>query len=296
MEEIQIRSELEMLDLILKTAKDDERVRLVIMNGSRTSPNAPKDRFQDYDIVYIVKRLESFVSDHSWINIFGDPIMIQMPETHELIAPINDGRFNYQILFDDENRLDLTLIPIESLKDILQPDTQTKLLLDKDNIMLEIPPCNDSDYYITIPTQKLFNDCCNNFWWVLQNVAKGICRDELPYAMKMIEYDRTMLDCMASWFIGTTHGYQITTGKCGKYFKKYLDPDIYQMYCDTHSNSNYNNLWASVFTMCKLFRKLAFDVANYSGFSYKHEDDKNMTEYLGRVHALNTGNGLITKN
>jgi len=259
-----------MLDLIIDTARNDDRVRVVIMNGSRTSPNAPKDCFQDYDIVYIVQRLKSFMSDHSWIDLFGNLIMVQMPETHELIAPINDGRFNYQMLFDDDNRIDLTLIPIESYKIILQPDTQTKLLLDKDNIMLEIPPSSDLDYYITTPTQKLFNDCCNNFWWVLQNVAKGICRDEMPYAMKMIEYDRTMLDCMASWFIGTIHGYEISTGKCGRYYKKYLNPDIYQMYCDTYSDADYKHLWDSVFTMCKLFRKLGLEVASYFGFSYKH--------------------------
>jgi len=59
-----LRSEQGMLDLIINTAKDDERVRAVIMNGSRTSPYAPKDRFQDYDIVYIVKEMKTSVSDH----------------------------------------------------------------------------------------------------------------------------------------------------------------------------------------------------------------------------------------
>lgn len=34
-----MRSEKEMFDLILKVAKEDERVRAVYMNGSRTNPN-----------------------------------------------------------------------------------------------------------------------------------------------------------------------------------------------------------------------------------------------------------------
>ena len=38
-----MRSEKEMMDLILETAKNDERIRAVYMNGSRTNPNAPKD-------------------------------------------------------------------------------------------------------------------------------------------------------------------------------------------------------------------------------------------------------------
>ena len=50
-----MRSEQEMFDLILNTAREDKRIRAVYMNGSRTNPNAPKDIFQDYDIVYVVR-------------------------------------------------------------------------------------------------------------------------------------------------------------------------------------------------------------------------------------------------
>ncbi|MDP3177964.1 MAG: aminoglycoside 6-adenylyltransferase, partial [Spirochaetaceae bacterium] len=49
-----MRSEIEMLDLILDTAKGDERVRAVVMNGSRADPEAPRDILQDFDIVYLV--------------------------------------------------------------------------------------------------------------------------------------------------------------------------------------------------------------------------------------------------
>ena len=49
-----MRSEQEMLELIVDTAKRDGRIRAVIMNGSRANPNAPQDIFRDFDIVYIV--------------------------------------------------------------------------------------------------------------------------------------------------------------------------------------------------------------------------------------------------
>ena len=51
---IPTRSESQMLTLILNTAHADERIRAVIMNGSRANPAAPKDCFQDFDIVYVV--------------------------------------------------------------------------------------------------------------------------------------------------------------------------------------------------------------------------------------------------
>ena len=52
---LQMRTEKEMMDLILGVAKKDERIRAVYMNGSRTNPNAARDILQDYDIVYVVE-------------------------------------------------------------------------------------------------------------------------------------------------------------------------------------------------------------------------------------------------
>lgn len=45
------RSEQEMLDLIIQTANEDDRVLAVMMNGSRADVHVKKDIYQDYDIV-----------------------------------------------------------------------------------------------------------------------------------------------------------------------------------------------------------------------------------------------------
>ena len=62
--EAAMRSEEEMMHLILQVAKDDERVRAVYLNGSRTNHNAPKDRFQDYDVVYVVTDTKPYYEKH----------------------------------------------------------------------------------------------------------------------------------------------------------------------------------------------------------------------------------------
>ncbi|MGF7060634.1 hypothetical protein HNR33_004326 [Brassicibacter mesophilus] len=60
-----MRTEQEMFDLIINVAKQDERIRAVYMNGSRTNPNVHKDIFQDYDIVYVVSEIKPFYEDES---------------------------------------------------------------------------------------------------------------------------------------------------------------------------------------------------------------------------------------
>jgi len=115
-----MRNEKEMLDLILRIAQEDERIRAVYMNGSRTNPNAPKDIFQDYDIIYVVTETASFINDEKWISRFGDLIMIQEPDKLDRGIGMNmnfDRSYVYLMLFTDGNRIDLHIETIESMMD-----------------------------------------------------------------------------------------------------------------------------------------------------------------------------------
>ena len=81
---VKMRSEQEMYELIIGTARADERIRAVYMNGSRTDKNAPKDIFQDYDIVYAVRETKPFYEDKHWIDRFGERLYMQCPDELDL--------------------------------------------------------------------------------------------------------------------------------------------------------------------------------------------------------------------
>ncbi|MDE7212570.1 MAG: aminoglycoside 6-adenylyltransferase, partial [Lachnospiraceae bacterium] len=73
-----MRTEQEMYDLILKVAREDEKIRAVYLDGSRTNPNAPKDIFQDYDVVYVVRETADFIKDRDWVSrMFGEILYMQ---------------------------------------------------------------------------------------------------------------------------------------------------------------------------------------------------------------------------
>lgn len=93
-----MRTEREMMDMIMATAEEDARIRAVIMNGSRTNITVNRDCFQDYDIVYVVDDIESFISNHRWVDQFGDRIIMQMPEDMILPPAEEDGNFPYLML------------------------------------------------------------------------------------------------------------------------------------------------------------------------------------------------------
>ncbi len=288
-----MRTEKEMYDLILGIARNDERIRAVYMNGSRTNSNAPKDIFQDYDIVFVVTETASFLKDEKWKNCFGELLMIQEPDKNDKLVGMDtdfDRTYGYLMLFSDGNRIDLHIETIESMVEGYLKDKLTIPLLDKDNILPKIPAPSDVDYWVKMPTEAHFNSCCNDFWWCLQNVAKGIWRDELPYAKQMFEQViRFSLDEMVSWWIGCDQDFQVSVGKMGKYFKKYLPEVYWGLYKETYSDSDYEEFWDSIFITCELFRGLASDVAEQLLFTYPIDDDQKMTEYLKHVRNLPAG-------
>ncbi len=277
-----MRSEQEMLNLILNIAKADERIRAVYMNGSRANPNVKKDKFQDFDIVYVVTETASFLKDKSWISVFGDLAMVQEPDSNDFgwgqSADISRS-YCWLMLFKDGNRIDLHIQIIEAMYEEYLADSLTVPILDKDNLLPPIQPSSDRGYWIKKPTKPQYDSCCNEFWWCLNNVAKGIVRDQIPYSMRM--YHETVhkeLDRMLEWYIGVNTDFSVSTGMWGKYFKEYLSEELYELYTKTYSN--YENLWMAIFASCELFRIAASAVGKHFGYVYNQSDDDNMMEYL----------------
>src|SRR5512141_138198 len=275
-----MRTEQQMFDLILETARCDDRIRAVIMNGSRANPNAPRDPFQDFDIVYIVTDVEPFRHNLEWIPRFGEMMILQMPEEMQDPPAEDGGFFSYLMQFTDGNRIDLGLFTLAQWKD-RGTDSQSILLLDKDGIIEPFPPASDSDYIPKPPTAKAFFDCCNEFWWVSPYAAKGLWRLEILYAKYTQDvYVHDQLMKMLTWHIGVRTGFKVSPGKLGKYFQKYLEPELWEMLLQTFSDASYENTWDALFTMGNLFRRVAIPIASQFGYDYPFEDDHRVSAHL----------------
>lgn len=281
-----MRSEREMLELIINTAKEDERIRGVIMLGSRADVHAPRDIYQDYDIVYLVEDVAPFWNNTEWLEEkFGRISLLQTPEIMSLIPPDNDGSFVFLTIFEDGNRIDLEITSDPYVDD----GEPAVVLLDKTGELADIKP-RDDFWFIKPPVEKLFHDCCNEFHWCLNNVAKGIARDELPYVQEMFNhYVRDSLNMMTDWYIGAENDFKVSAGKMGKYYKKYLPAELYEMYAATYSDSDYENIWNAVFTACALFRRLAESVAEKFGYTYNMTEDENIIDYMNKVKNKSLG-------
>jgi len=281
-----MRTETEMMDLILGVARGDDCIRALIMNGSRANPNAPRDIFQDFDVVFVVRDAAPFRQNYEWISQFGEIMMMQIPEDMVYPPPIGNGGYAYLVQFADGNRIDLSLVPVSMLDEYLD-DSLSLLLLDKDGIIPPFPPADESDYLPSPPTQKTFEDCCNEFWWVATYVAKGLWREEITYAKHMMDhYVRDMLMKILTWHIGSMTDFKINPGKNGKYFQRYLEPAQWDALLKTYADGSYRGTWEALFEMGDLFRVAALSVADHFGFEYNHQDDEKVSAHLRHVRDL----------
>ena len=264
-----MRAETEMLDLILQTAKTIQ-VEAVVMSGSRTNQNAPKDEFQDYDVVYVVDDFDNLTSDLSWLNQFGKRIIEQ-----EVTL---DHRRLYLMLFEDGNRIDLTLCPKEHIKEWVESEADYTVLKDEKGLF-ESYTTNPQRYCITPASETDFKNSCNEFWWVSAYVVKGICRKQAVYATDHFYgiCQQELLKVLA-WQVASDRG-AVDIGKNYKNLFNYLPTEKEKEFSDLLDFSSIDKITQSLFATMELFHQEAQSLAQKMGFDYDREVAEKMIQY-----------------
>ena len=280
-----MRSEEETYGLIMDIAKADKRILAVYMNGSRTNPNVPKDLFQDYDIVYVVKEIKTFIEDKDWIHKFGEILYMQYPD--DPYSNNRESHYAWLMQFEDGIRIDLTIQTMPFTQEHIHDDKLCRILLDKENLLPEVPQSTDADYHVKKPSKEQFQACANEFWWCSNNSAKGLWRKEMPYVQDMTNFVvRKELEKMLSWKVGIKTDFQVSVGKSAKYLYRWLDADEYQGYLNTYFDGNVEKAWTSVMHMCDLFEQTAEFVGQKLGYVYNIAEGKAARGFLERVRKL----------
>ena len=258
-----------MLNLILQTAKTLQ-VKAVAMSGSRTNQNAPKDEFQDYDVVYVVDDLDNLTSDFSWLDQFGKRLI----EQHVLL----DQRHLYLMLFEDGNRIDLTLCPKDYIQEWVDSEAGFTVLEDPEHLFE--PYSQNLERYWTPPASETdFKNSCNEFWWVSAYVVKGICRKQVIYATDHLYgiCQQEFLKILA-WQVASDRG-KVDIGKNYKYLFNYLPAEQKKEFSDLLDFSSIEKLTKSLFATMQLFHREAQRLAQKLGFDYDKEVAEKMIEY-----------------
>lgn len=264
-----MRTETEMLDVILQTAKTLQ-VEAVAMSGSRTDTKAPKDEFQDYDVVFVVDDLDNLTSDLSWLEQFGNRLI----EQYNVLG----NRRLYLMLFEDGNRIDLTLCPKDHIQEWVDSEADYTVLKDEKGLF-ESYTTSPERYWTNPASQIDFEKACNEFWWVSAYVVKGICRNQLIYATDHLYgiCQQELLKLLA-WQVAADKG-TVDVGKNYKYLFQYLPAEKEKEFTALLDFSDQKKITRSLLATMDFFHKEAQAFSCKTGFHYDKETAEMMIEY-----------------
>ena len=266
---INMRTEPEILDLIFQTAKTLQ-VEAVAMSGSRTDTKASKDEFQDYDVVYVVENLDELISDLYWIDQFGKRILEQEVRLGH--------RRLFLMLFEDGNRIDLTLCSKVHIKEWVESEADFMVIEDPKGLF--VPHSPTPQRYWTSPASAIeFEKVCNEFWWVSSYVVKGIHRNQLIYATDHLYgiCQQEFLKILA-WQVASDRG-RVDVGKNYKYLFNYLPAEKEKEFSNLLDFSSVEKLTQSLFDTMQLFHQEAQSLAQKMDFDYDKEVAEKMIQY-----------------
>ena len=264
-----MRTEIEMFDVILQTAKVLQVVA-VAMSGSRTNPKAPKDEFQDYDVVYVVDDLDNLTSDLAWLDQFGTRII----EQHNILG----NRRLYLMLFEDGNRIDLTLCPKDHINEWVDSEAGFTVLVDEKGLFESYSP-SPQRFWIHPASETDFEKTCNEFWWVSAYVVKGICRKQVIYETDHLYgiCQQELLKLLA-WQVASDKG-KIDIGKNYKYLFNYLPSEKEKEFSNLLDFSSLDKITQSLLATMKIFHQEAQILSQKMGFEYDREVAEKMIQY-----------------
>ena len=264
-----MRTDQEILGLILETAKKLQ-VDAVALSGSRTDTKASKDEFQDYDVVYVVENLEELITDLSWLDSFGKRIIVQE-------VTLGHRRL-YLMLFEDGNRIDLTLCPKEHMQEWVDSEAGFTVLKDEKGLFEAYLP-NPKLYWTAPPSEEEFTASCNEFWWVSAYVVKGIFRKQIIYATDHLYgiCQQELLKILA-WKVARDRGV-VDIGKNYKYLFNYLPAEKEKEFSALLDFSSFDKIIQSLLATMQLFHQETQRLAQKMGFKYEKEVAEKMMRY-----------------
>ena len=273
----------EMLNLILKNAEEDERIRAVTLEGSNSTMEAVRDAYSDFDITIFVTDVREFSNDNTYMNKFGEVLILQRPDDWYNHPYDYNGKEKYSFLtqYTDGNRIDLTVIDISKISDqnnFLEP---RMILINKDNFV-ELKNIESKDVFlIQKPNEFEYFNTCNEFRWLSNYATKGLCRKELYYVKCVMDvHMMEMFMKMLNWKVGIDHDFCVTTGANSKYLKRYLTEEEMMRFSSIFANGEYDDLWKKLFVFYDYFAELAKHVAYSLGFFFHEEETKAVKDFM----------------
>lgn len=236
---------------------EKEDLKVFGMNGSKVNPNIPDDKFKDYDVVFFTTDLEQYIRDDSFLNQFGDILIMTEPEK-DCVTPnelLNGKGYVYLVQYMDGLRIDMQFRLLETLEEYLIEDSLTLIIEDKEGLVKNLPIPTESNYYLNKPCKEQVEASITEFWWMVPNILKATLRNQLLLAEFYTRLAREELIQGITWTIAIEEGWNKNYGKEYTHILNYLEGADHKTLMASFKTGSSLNILASLQEMITLENK-----------------------------------------
>lgn len=278
-----MKTDKEMMDIVLNMAKNDERIRLLMQTGSRVDANSIEDIFQSYDFVCGVSDILSIKNDPNFLKPFGPVMLLYERDRIRVEAAQKPEFYSYEFILEDTNKVNMLLLTYNKLQSYMEKETLLKVLIDKDGIINRKLTPSDYSHRIEKPTKYEFENICMEFFLETVEVAKGIYRDQMFYAQQRYGRAHELLGKMIYIYVGSLYEFGISIGTNGKNIKQYLPVNVLDKVVRICPGDDKDSMWATLFNGYMLFRQVGLEAAEKMRYEYPKKEDREVIKYVRSI-------------
>ena len=279
---------------IIKWAESQTEIRAVLLTSTRAVHNAHVDALSDHDVILIVRSIQPFVEDRTWINDFGEVLVVYWDPIH-LAPEFGDEIIANVTQYTTGLKIDFTLWPVSLFEKFVagpalpaELDAGYRVLLDKDQLTTPMLAPTGKAYIPKPPTLEAYLTWINDFFSDAPYVAKCLWRGELLPVKWCLDYDmkHVYLRQLLEWRAEMDHDWLLPIGSLGKGLKRYLPTAIWTALEQTYAGARTEDNWEALMNTIALFRRVAIEVGTHLGFAYPYDLDQRVTEYVEHFKQL----------
>jgi aminoglycoside 6-adenylyltransferase len=284
---------------LIHWAAVQEKIRAMLLFGSRANPAASVDRFSDYDILLAVSDIHPYHSDDRWLEDFGEVLVVFR---NPIGLDHGFESFGFITHYLDGSKIDFCFYPVDYLRwaaqQIRLPDDLDhgyRILVDKDHLAEALQLPTYTAYLPHRPTEADYRAIIEEFFNDALYVGKHLWRGNLfPVKLSLDHIMKySCLRKMLEWRMDIDRNWSFKSGAGGKGLKKQVDPALWAELGQTYVGPGLAENWDALFKTIALFRKVANEVAGGLGYQYPSAIDQEVTAALQRVKELSNYNGSL---
>lgn len=260
----------EVLRALQQIAASSPETEALLLSGSRAGEGAAADDYSDYDVIFAVRRAGLYEELAAQVRKTFAPLVIEQ-------RPDPPGGFRYGYLMQFAAvRIDLSFVAADRLAEWTASERAVRVLWER-------PPFRCGRLPLAEPRcfgQTEFAACCNEFWWTLPYVAKGVARRQLLYANWHLEH------CLRAQLLLILDQLYPRHAKCFSDLGQWVGAETSAAYESTFACETPDGVWRAARVLAALFSRHARALALSRGLCCDEGEEERVRKFLPAAFGL----------